>query len=128
MNKYQVTFRVHDGWKYNDPKHYSTRVETIEANSREEAYCRALTIADKDDKEMVTVFKKDVVLIEKGKKRTSKSFAVTLYYHTNVTVEVEARDEQEALSRAYEEASKKKYEKLILEGLQEDNSPDIEKI
>lgn len=55
-----------------------------------------------------------------------KRYKVTLYYHTNVTVEVEAKDEQEAINLAYDESAYHTQE--LLDGLQEDSSPDVETI
>ena len=53
-------------------------------------------------------------------------FNVTFYYHTNVTVEVEAENEKEALEIAEMEVDDEKYNEQILGGLQEDNAPDVE--
>lgn len=53
-------------------------------------------------------------------------FNVTFYYHTNVTVEVEAENEQEALSNAQMEVENEKYNQVLLDGLQTDSAPDIE--
>lgn len=55
-----------------------------------------------------------------------KRYKVTLYYHTNVTVEVEAENEQEAINLAYAESALHTQE--LLDGLQEDSSPDVETI
>ena len=55
-------------------------------------------------------------------------FKVTFYYHTNVTVEVEAENEKEALFTAEDEVCKEKYNEIILDGLQEDDSPDVEEV
>ena len=55
-------------------------------------------------------------------------FNVTLYYHTNVTVEVEASNEQEARNLAYTKVSDEKYNQQILDGLQEDSAPDVEQV
>ena len=55
-------------------------------------------------------------------------FNVTLYYHTNVTVEVEASNEQEARNLAYAKVGDEKYNQQILDGLQEDSAPDVDKI
>ena len=52
-------------------------------------------------------------------------FNVTLYYHTNVTVEVEAENEQEALELAEMEVDDEKYNEQLLGNLDEDNNPDI---
>lgn len=62
-HRYQITFRVHDGWEFNDPKRYSERVAIIEAVNRQEAFAEAQRIAAEDDKYEVTVRKKDVVRI-----------------------------------------------------------------
>lgn len=53
-------------------------------------------------------------------------FNVTFYYHTNVTVEVEAENEEDALEIAEMEVDDEKYNEQILGGLQEDNAPDVE--
>ena len=53
-----------------------------------------------------------------------KRFKVTLYYHTNAQVEVEANNEQEARAKAYNEVNSQQ----LLEGLQEDDAPDVEEI
>lgn len=52
-------------------------------------------------------------------------FDVTFYYHTNVTVEVEAENEEEALEIAETEVDDEKYNEQILGNLTEDNSPDV---
>jgi hypothetical protein len=55
-------------------------------------------------------------------------FNVTFYYHTNVTVTVEADNEREALANAQMEVENEKYNEQILGGLQEDSSPDVEEV
>lgn len=52
-------------------------------------------------------------------------FDVTFYYHTSVTVEVEAENEEEALEIAEMEVDDEKYNEQILGNLDEDNSPDV---
>lgn len=52
-------------------------------------------------------------------------FKVTFYYHTNVTVEVEAENKQEALANAQMEVEDEKYDEQILGNLDEDNDPDV---
>ena len=54
-------------------------------------------------------------------------FNVTLYYHTNVTVEVEAENEQEARNLAYAKVDDDKYNEMLLDGLQSEGS-DVDKI
>lgn len=54
-------------------------------------------------------------------------FNVTLYYHTNVTVEVEAENEQEARNLAYAKVDDEKYNDILLDGLQSEGS-DVDKI
>jgi len=54
-------------------------------------------------------------------------FNVTLYYHTNVTVEVEAENEQEARNLAYAKVDDEKYNDMLLDGLQSEGS-DVDKI
>lgn len=55
-----------------------------------------------------------------------KKYRVTLYYHTNLTVSVEAESEEEALALAQFESEKSCHTQDLLNGLQEDSSPDIE--
>ena len=55
-------------------------------------------------------------------------FNVTLYYHTNVTVEVEAANEQEAKQMAYSQVGTDKYNQQLLDGMQEDSAPDVEQV
>lgn len=55
-----------------------------------------------------------------------KKYNVTLYYHTNLTVQVEAESEEAAREAAYAEAEKECYIPKLIEGLQEDNEPDVE--
>ena len=57
-----------------------------------------------------------------------KKYKVTLYYHTNCTVEVEAENEEDAIDKAREEACSKEAEQEILSGLNEDSDPDVEEI
>lgn len=52
-------------------------------------------------------------------------FDVTFYYHTSVTVEVEAENEDEALSNAQMEVDDEKYNEQLLGNLDEDNDPDV---
>lgn len=47
-----------------------------------------------------------------------------MYYHTNCTVEIEAENEEEALESAYCVDCTDQ----LLEGLQEDDSPDVEEV
>ena len=54
-----------------------------------------------------------------------KLFEVTFYYHTNCTVKVEAENDREALDLAYLRVCDDKYTEQILEGLQEDDDPDV---
>lgn len=55
-----------------------------------------------------------------------KKYNVTFYYHTNLTVSVKAESEEEALALAQFESEKSCYTQDLLNGLQEDSSPDIE--
>jgi hypothetical protein len=54
-------------------------------------------------------------------------FNVTLYYHTNVTVEVEAENEQEARNLAYAKVDDEKYNDILLDGLESEGS-DVDKV
>lgn len=53
-----------------------------------------------------------------------KKYEVTLYYHTNATVVVEAENENDAIEAAYNKVDNNE----LLEGMQEDDSPDVEEI
>lgn len=57
-----------------------------------------------------------------------KKYEVTLYYHTDVIVEVKAKNEEEALEKAYVEVGKKKYDAQILHNVVEDCEPDVEEV
>ena len=57
-----------------------------------------------------------------------KKYEVTLYYHTSLTVEVEAKDEKDAIANAYAEAGDSKYDQQFLNNVQEDGSPDVEEV
>lgn len=54
-----------------------------------------------------------------------KKYEVTFYYHTDVTVEVEAEDEEKALEKAEIEVGKKEYDAQIVHNVQEDADPDV---
>lgn len=125
---YQVSYRVWDGWQYNLPGHWRSEVETIEAANIEDAYRIATRRAETPSliaHDTVTVRKKDIVRLPDDK---AKTYEVTLYYHTNVTVRVNAPSERDALLAAYAKVGGKEYERLLLEGLQEDDSPDVKEI
>ena len=53
-----------------------------------------------------------------------KTYEVTLYYHTNATVTVKAKNEKEAIEKAYNEVK----DEDLLSGLQEDDNPDVEEV
>lgn len=55
-----------------------------------------------------------------------KKYNVTLYYHTNLTVQVEAESEEAAREAAYAEAEKECYIPELINGLQKDSAPDVE--
>ena len=57
-----------------------------------------------------------------------KKYSVTFYYHTNLTVEVEANSEEEALEKARDEQYDDMYNNDLLVGMQEDGDPDIEQL
>lgn len=59
---------------------------------------------------------------------SKRKYEVTLYFHTNVTVEVEADDETKAVDAARNESCRDEYAEAILSGLQEDDSPDVNEI
>jgi len=60
--------------------------------------------------------------------KIKKKYAVTFYYHTCVTVEVKANNEEEALENAEFEVGKKKYDAQIVHNVQCDAAPDVEEI
>lgn len=55
-------------------------------------------------------------------------YEVTLYYHTSVTVVVEAESEDEAIELAYDEACDEKYNDEFNMNAQEDGSPDVQEL
>lgn len=54
-----------------------------------------------------------------------KKYEVTLYYHSSITVIVEAESEDEAIEEAYAEACEEKYDEEFKMNAQEDGSPDV---
>ena len=52
-------------------------------------------------------------------------YSVRLYYHAMLEVEVEAENSQEAIEEAREKAGSKESGQIILENLQEDDSPEV---
>lgn len=54
-----------------------------------------------------------------------KRYEVTFYYHTSVTVEVEAENEEEALENAEIEVGNEEYDAQIVHNVQEDADPDV---
>ena len=57
-----------------------------------------------------------------------KKYEVTFHFYTSVIVEVEAKDEEDAIENAYVEVGKPKYDQPILSNLQEDSRPDVEEV
>lgn len=58
-----------------------------------------------------------------------KKYDVTFYYHTSVTVTVEAENEKEAIRIGREEiCDDKKYEEILLDNLDADDAPDAYEI
>lgn len=57
-----------------------------------------------------------------------KKYEVTLYYHTSITVEVEAENEQDAINQAYLEAGGSQYDSQFIHNVQSDGAPDVEEI
>jgi hypothetical protein len=58
----------------------------------------------------------------------AKKFNVTLYFHTNTTISVEAENEKEAIELARAKSVEKEYTQDLLNGLQEDSAPDAEEV
>ena len=83
---YQATLRVHNGWLYNDPKGYITRIVHIRAHNKEEAFAEAKRIAEEDDQFEVTVRKKDVVRIHEKAEKSPYEVTLEFVYRTTVTV------------------------------------------
>ena len=57
---------------------------------------------------------------------TKKKYRVTLYYHTKLTVSVEAESEKEAIALADVESEKECYRQDLLDGLSENHYPYVE--
>lgn len=57
-----------------------------------------------------------------------KKYKVTFYYHSNVSVEVEAETEGEAIDLAKDEICSPIYERQILDGIEEDDNQDVEEV
>jgi len=57
-----------------------------------------------------------------------KKYAVTLYYHSSITVVVEAESEDEAIEYAHEEACEEKYNDDFNMNAQEDGAPDVREL
>lgn len=57
-----------------------------------------------------------------------KKYDVTFYYHSSVTVTVEAEDEESAIDIARDEVCDPKYDETILRNIEEDNDPDVEEV
>lgn len=55
-----------------------------------------------------------------------KKYDVTLYFHTNATITVEAENERDAVEKAREEVCE--YTDQLMNGMQEDSSPDVCKL
>lgn len=52
-----------------------------------------------------------------------KKYEVTLYYHTSITVEVEAENEQDAINSAYLEAGGSQYDSQFLHNVRDEGNP-----
>lgn len=66
--EFLVTYRIHNGYQYNDPKYYQTTTETISAIDTEDAYRIASERAATPsliDHDPVTVCKKDIKPVKK---------------------------------------------------------------
>lgn len=57
-----------------------------------------------------------------------KKYEVTLYFHSSITVEVEAVNEREAILDAYCEAGDSKYDEQFIHNAQADGEPDVTEI
>lgn len=61
-------------------------------------------------------------------KEDMAKFDVTIYYHTSVTVRVDAKNQDDAVQAAYTEVMDEKYDTQILDNLSEDDTPDVEEV
>jgi len=52
-----------------------------------------------------------------------KDYLVTLYYETHIDVSVRAKNEEEAIAKAYKKVDAMEYQKMLLENLETENSP-----
>jgi len=59
--------------------------------------------------------------------KKKKKYKVTFYYHTNMTIEVKAFSENEAIDMA-RNTNTKVLKSQIMDGLQEYGSPDVEEV
>lgn len=59
-------------------------------------------------------------------KKKKQPYKVTLYFHTNLSVYVEADNEKEAIELAREKSTKHCYVSALLESMQEDADPDVD--
>lgn len=59
-----------------------------------------------------------------------KKYEVTLYFHTNITVLVDAENEGNAIEQARQYAARDDNDavEMLMEGLVEDNTPDVEEL
>lgn len=57
-----------------------------------------------------------------------KRFEVTLFYHTNITVVVDAEDEYDAIEKAHDEACDEKYNDEFNMNAQEDGTPYVQEV
>lgn len=55
-------------------------------------------------------------------------YNVTLYYHTYIEVEVEAKSEEEAIEDAYCEAGKPQYDAQALHNITAAGMPEVEEV
>lgn len=125
---YKVTYRIHNGYQFNDPRYYDETTEEIVAANRDEAYEKAVERASTNGviaHDEVSVRKKDVVRIHKV---VTRRFDVTLYRRTMAIITVEAENEEEAKRKATAEANEERYQAEFLSNLSEDKAPDIEEI
>ena len=97
LHKYSVTYRIHNGYQYNDQKSFETTQETILATSVDEAYSKALARAETPScisHDPVTVRRKDVVRIRERKEDLrDHEVSLEFLYHTTVTVKAATADD-----------------------------------
>lgn len=83
LHSYLVTYRIHNGYMYNEPNGYDTTEEIIRTHNKEEAYEKASKRADTPSviaHDPVTVLKKDVKRLPDEKLRNYVDFEMSALF------------------------------------------------